>query len=912
MATRSCVTLNESYSRNTVQFVFQDEIHVGIPISILQLYPNSILNLTYDSPDSLDNNDHACYIDYPSYSIEKLILFFEGKLSINSSLPVLELCNMYKAINIFFNNEAYPFRSELYNAIQAVLLHFLKENNCAISEYSQSSDITEHILTIKDIISEERNKKFLEYSCIFDVTNVTCVQLKYIHSNEISYDSIYPPNIHELFPQILKYDIERSEYFKSNSLFQLERVDNESTFDTRSHPINQYDPINQNKSNESIQNNKNKVTKAFQSDIQLVESSRTNNEINKKNLYNDENIHLHSSYSSLSSHSLDNHFSSSFLSSSISPSLSSSISSSSSVITSPSIHEDKKNQINSSPKTTFSNHLLFRKLFFKSKSKNSDLSIHDMSQNDPITKSRHYNFCFHFIDDHDGIIPVSLSDSIFTYILNMPICESLKEIYVSDNNIYWKLQKETPPLLIALENGLFDLHTTLNITDFICDTSDDRYKKLVEDYLSKHIFPNVTTLRINNQGNRLFGDNMLNRFLYLFTTERFPQLHIYDLQYYSITHTQPITNLDILFQIPLIKQLHTIYINISFLQESVLVHFDKKSFFYKLLPKIKCCEDFIYFKNDILSTLLFQKQYFYNNIIFNLADNYDKPIYSEDLEFMNEEVFKTLYIYDNRLNDNINLEYKSSSNIYMKKLFNSRNIHDKLEIIINSGMFKLDKVPNNMNIIMRSFKLDSLEEIHFKCIQFSPYKSISVNDLISIFKNANYPNLKKLSIQYDSSFANISENEKQINTKNMPLLLSLFSNNLQELNLLYIDYVNYLQFIISNFPSLQLDYQQPIKILNMSRRFDHFVEFNKKYWNSIYNLLTLQNIDLLESLYINVYEESNLIQIEELFKEKKFPSLKECAIYVIGMYIFILMFYISINYRITVYVTTMSSLKETS
>ncbi|KAK8791110.1 hypothetical protein WA158_005741 [Blastocystis sp. Blastoise] len=1091
MSTPSTITLSDSNSKNTIQFIFQDEVKVGIPIDILELCPESILSLTYTSEDSLDNEDHSCYIDYHSYSIEKVISYLEGKLSIDCSLSITELCNMYKTFYIFCLHGAFSHYFELSNIIQQALQTFLKKNNCTICKKTISSDITEYILIIEGIISEERNKKFLEYSCLFELMNITRVHLKYHYSNEISYDTIYPSNIHELFPRLLRYDIELI-YYPSTKTIKIKNGDYLYDYFSRCDysnkrryggyiidyiPNRRFPPLNINK--DPIEEQK-KIIK-FQTEIEVV-AERIKNDLttySKKTKKSKENIVSNSDYSfssisddnsissvasnqpisanistkennslnsdkmidSLSSsinNNSQNHFSS-LLKSSVSPpspflpppiitNISSSFlhphisppsppshiyphspssptlldfplsPSSSSLLPhisppSPPPHIDHHVSTPSliyphtyppllpsilSPPSFFSSsivspfivasffpftsnypfviesdndtyedfHFISRyyssniivqyPYYYSDTYNNHILNDNNYQDNYNVISTKKSTFYFHFKDNNDIIdyehpileIPIIPPDSIFTYLLNMPICKHLKEICVSDKKIFWELQIVTPPLLTSFLNDLFDLHTTINLTDLIDGSSYGHYKQFLEDYISTHIFPNVTTLRIDNRGNKSFDEKMFNRFLLLFTSEHFPKLHIYDLQHYSINNYEFVTSIDSILQIPLIEQLDTMYMTISTEQEVSLDHSKKKSYLDSILQTIKKLN---------------------NNTNYQLClDNSTiGAIYSEDTHFLKDYEFKELYI------------------------------HDK-EAVIYSSVFSPNEV-NSFTNIMNSLNTEHIETITFS---FRENYHISLPDFVSSFKKANYPHLKKLTITYISMFAGVTLEDIKINAKNMSLLLSCFSNSLKELNLdlependymetilketvnfplwenieslsfptgryhrvtclfdffcnnfinnkllqleslvltgkndyeqdyllfihqllndlnIYnsksiideteksqsfycVDCIYQVKDIICNFESLQLKYQEPIKYIHMSRRFDHVVEFNKRYWNSIYILLQTQNMNSLESLYMYIYEENDLIKTEELFNEKNFPNMKECTIYVI-------------------------------
>ncbi|KAK8809612.1 hypothetical protein WA158_000555 [Blastocystis sp. Blastoise] len=67
-------------------------------------------------------------------------------------------------------------------------------------------------LIIHDIITEEKNQLFYQYSPLFDFFNITIVTLKFDFSEDIPYEYIYPSNLHEIFPKLETFLIEPSYY----------------------------------------------------------------------------------------------------------------------------------------------------------------------------------------------------------------------------------------------------------------------------------------------------------------------------------------------------------------------------------------------------------------------------------------------------------------------------------------------------------------------------------------------------------------------------------------------------------------------------------------------------------------------------------------------------------------------------
>ncbi|KAK8797036.1 hypothetical protein WA158_004246 [Blastocystis sp. Blastoise] len=151
--------------RATVDFIFQDESRISVPLSIVKNFPKSILFLTYENQKNYLQNEEAYFIDSLSFSLDKLIEYLDNSLDLDS-LPLNDIINVF---------------------------------------------------------TKDKNSLFLQYSCLFGFFNVTKVIINFDFDEDIPYEYIYPSNLHSIFPKLENYIIKlyyypQKQYIKITSL----------------------------------------------------------------------------------------------------------------------------------------------------------------------------------------------------------------------------------------------------------------------------------------------------------------------------------------------------------------------------------------------------------------------------------------------------------------------------------------------------------------------------------------------------------------------------------------------------------------------------------------------------------------------------------------------------------------------
>ncbi|KAK8794801.1 hypothetical protein WA158_001782 [Blastocystis sp. Blastoise] len=181
---------------NRIQFIFQDESKVSIPLSILNQYSESLLSIVAHNSSSYLEDDHAYFVDAPSLAIDKLIQYMNDKLSIKE-MSINVLIDLYKTIEYYFVEDNL-YKSKLYDRLTEIFNDFLNRSNYGFTDNSE--------------------KLFKKYSKIFDFFNVTTVTSDLIFSDDIRSEEMYPSNLLEIFPKIKKYNLKLSYFPKDQEI----------------------------------------------------------------------------------------------------------------------------------------------------------------------------------------------------------------------------------------------------------------------------------------------------------------------------------------------------------------------------------------------------------------------------------------------------------------------------------------------------------------------------------------------------------------------------------------------------------------------------------------------------------------------------------------------------------------------
>ncbi|KAK8809802.1 hypothetical protein WA158_000745 [Blastocystis sp. Blastoise] len=336
-------------------------------------------------------------------------------------------------------------------------------------------------LIIHDILTEERNQLFYQYSPLFDFFIITIVTLKFDFSEVISYKYIYPSNLHELFPSMNQYKINISYYLQKKTIqIDSKEYDNNNEYHyneysrsyfSQHYPesfetyINEHEEMAFNHSFMNIDDNK-EYNKEDNKDDNKENNKKDNKEDNKEEIIPlNINNEIHSLKEEEKSYLYDE------------------------------IDDDYSREYNEKQK--------------------------ELEKNDAV---------------RDILHPISEYSSdecyeIFYYILNLPICKQIQEIKTKSRQKEI-INPEMHPLLKALKNGIFDHIYIFNILNFIQNKFYSKYQTLIQEIISTHIFDNVTTLEINGDHTDQCDIEFQIELLHFFTRTHFPKLSIYDLSKY--------------------------------------------------------------------------------------------------------------------------------------------------------------------------------------------------------------------------------------------------------------------------------------------------------------------------------------------------------------------------------------------
>ncbi|KAK8802022.1 hypothetical protein WA158_006417 [Blastocystis sp. Blastoise] len=211
----SASTIDRKRIDTNVNFIFQDETKVSIPLFFVKNHPKSVLFLTYECPNSYIEDEDAYYIDHPPLSMDKSIQYLQNTISLKSC-NIDEVIDIYNNLKFYFYNETVDYQLQVFDFLTETLNLFAKENDCKLYRHQKYfyNSKEQYYLYINGIINESRNKLFLQYSRLFKFLNVTKVSLDYDLLEDIPYEYIYPSNLLEIFPELESYTIGPSYYPK--------------------------------------------------------------------------------------------------------------------------------------------------------------------------------------------------------------------------------------------------------------------------------------------------------------------------------------------------------------------------------------------------------------------------------------------------------------------------------------------------------------------------------------------------------------------------------------------------------------------------------------------------------------------------------------------------------------------------
>ncbi|KAK8800702.1 hypothetical protein WA158_000027 [Blastocystis sp. Blastoise] len=791
-----------------INFIFQDESKISIPLSIVKNYPESILSLTYQSQNNYLEEERVYYVDSPSLSLAKVIEYLDNSLDLDS-IPLNEIIDIYKTLKYFFRYESIEKQLKIEDFLVNSFQVFLKENNCEIpydfknENYEYLYDYTQkREFYIDGLLSEERNIIFQQYSSLFEFFNFVKVTINFDFSEDIPYESIYPSNLHSIFPKLETYTIQVYYY-----------------------PQVQYIRITPSSFHYSY---------FYQEYILLY--------------YKENLLDIYKQY-------MEKH-----------PEISSYRFNKESIRLSPSNNHGNTNKKEEEEKYKEIIHINIVEDLTNTQKERPDLYIQSLSDysreyneeqmklqktNDTIKENHKLvSFQFSYIDENevrDRTHPIFRpsnkykNDDILAYILKLPVCKQLKSI---NNLIYpgYQFQLNIPPLLKALRDKIFDSIQIFNILSYIHDESYSEYKQLFIDIITSHIFPNVTTLIIDDTYSRstlkLYAD-----MLPLITEEHFPSLHIYDIhsfiRFLYNNYTDDMDFIDFLFPISLLSIVDIILLedkneSLSFIlnEESVnnIIHANKKPSF--------CIQ---------------------SNMLISYHDKIAKQLY--DLGLLN---INTIIL---------DFDYMSSCFTHNSQYKLSKYPFKYLTVEMNEC---IDEYEDDLLYIFKNMNYTLIKEIQISITQ-SQFNSISlINKYFLIYCNSNYETVNSLMITYEDNDGIPIESTNQSEFSDDVLTLyyhffSLFSTNIQILNIsvpLMSTYLleNYHLFILwTNIQTLTLSFcNNPLNNI----------------LNYIFTIFKNQKLSRIQSLTINTYYKtftdiSPIYVFIESFKDTSYIKLQD-------------------------------------
>ncbi|KAK8801950.1 hypothetical protein WA158_006345 [Blastocystis sp. Blastoise] len=170
-----------------IDFNFQDETRISVPLQFLKKFPKSLLSITIENQNNYMESEDTYYIDSPSFSIKNTILFMEDVITLDS-LTVNEVFDVYDTIKYLFDDEAIEYIVKIEEYKEETIKEF-KINYCYDDEDNYDKYNDENKIIIKVDFSED-----------------------------IPYEYIYPSNLHVIFPKLEIFEMKIGYYRKEISI----------------------------------------------------------------------------------------------------------------------------------------------------------------------------------------------------------------------------------------------------------------------------------------------------------------------------------------------------------------------------------------------------------------------------------------------------------------------------------------------------------------------------------------------------------------------------------------------------------------------------------------------------------------------------------------------------------------------
>ncbi|KAK8797617.1 hypothetical protein WA158_005963 [Blastocystis sp. Blastoise] len=872
------------YTKNTIDFIFNDESRISVELSFLKKYPTSLLSLTVENSANYLQDEDAYYIDSSRYSVDSLILYMEGKISLES-LPMNEVCEIRDAADYFFGNDIIDIKDKIEAVLQSFLNIFMKQNDFSIEDELYEKDTIKPKLSINGVITKERNEKFQEYSRLFEVLNIKRVQVEFDFSEDIPYEYIYPSNLHELFPKLEEYEI-KFKIIKLTKEICLNPSDPKYTSLYKTYKLYCYEKYYPEAYNAYI---------STHPDIEPFSFPDNNNQIytstNLINCYYQEDETVHHEIIPID------------------------------------IDEEIKNE-NDDEKPDLYLYPVYEYILNNQEQE----SVNNNNEIDTIKTNDFISYTFLFLEENGQLntshptlyhksheLPCSQIDN---YLLKLPIFKQLRN-YRGDD--FSPLLKGNISLFLKLlSEGLLDGLEIMTLNYFINSSSYDEYVQLFNTIIKTHVFPNVKKLEIYINDQNDPNIPLYQEILTLITRNNFPKLSIYTINYG--TNFKPLEdtlNIDsILIPTSLIKLVDIIYLCTEY---KCSFHLDE--FFINTIYQVKQYHEFkiqsdlnIDNYNEFWTHLFDSKIIVFNALNISLCETHTLTHdYSFDLSHY---TIKCLNIDINFQNDSFDKMNKiqnllqTINTTHLKEIhftFNSYEIKGCLKffnillpILHNKYYDNVTKLDININdnyrneypnenqmleineLLLEFFSLftNNMRSLHLCNVLYTQVHDIDNNSLkifnnISVFINKKkLVHLQSIILEYPFIFFLAVDRIKYKNVYSLIKAITNCSSDslpcLEQFNIY--DEKHSTISLFNAFPSLYFDHHMTCYNIKMNYTILYDNDAFVNYSEYIYNELQKPYTKGITSLYLYIVDHSYLKKFVDLIINDSFLYLNKLTI----------------------------------
>ncbi|KAK8803509.1 hypothetical protein WA158_001203 [Blastocystis sp. Blastoise] len=470
--------------------VFQDEVHIGIPRKLVNMFPSSLLARLCSVDCETSQKDIEQYIDYPSLSMKSLIRILLTKEDIISTLSVNEVINLYETNSLFFEDTNNHLGNDIEVYLDTVFLKFLKQNGMSLKNYLtpiyHEIASQENTLIVDGLFTESFQKTVMEYARLFSFYNICYVELHYWYGDLFPDKYIYPNTLHDMFPRLKEYTVAIYSYYSH------ERKIIETTspfFDTISNQFNkEYYWIHDHDIYEQFLYDTDDVDDVL---VYLFQIRAIKEEDNQEYISNDIYFTLP-------------------------------------------INGIVPNLINDNYKLTVPNIIYYKSTYDNQYHLKTNIILPSSSKYHEFAR---FSFLYENkqkkIDYNHPFIKFSyiINDTMLIPFFHLPICKEARGVSYDHNKpSQWKLEFGIPSLVQAFEEGIFDNIQELDFYSLFYGSLYSENVSTVRRIVTTHIFPNVTTITVRNPKFPFTSYQIeeISKILFLIRRRCFPQLYIFD------------------------------------------------------------------------------------------------------------------------------------------------------------------------------------------------------------------------------------------------------------------------------------------------------------------------------------------------------------------------------------------------